>query len=80
MQLIELCGHTRSQESFPHLKRLFLKKALFNTKQRDDMRVSAITSLSRLQTKESMQLVEKGLYDRSKRVREISEITMKLEV
>ena len=56
-----------------------MKKSLFNTKQRDDLRVAAITSLSRLQSNESMQLIEKGLHDRSKRVREISEITMKLE-
>jgi len=79
LQLIDLCGQLRVQESFMHLRNIFLKWSIFNTRKRDDLRVSVLTSLARLHSDEAMKLVKNGLHDRSKRVREMSEIVMELE-
>jgi HEAT repeat protein len=78
IQLVELCGHVRAQESLCHLKRIFQKKALFNSKRRDDLRVATVTSLARLQIDEAIELVRSGFHDKSKRVRERAEIIIKL--
>lgn len=79
LQLIDLCGQLRVQESFMHLRNLFLRWSIFNMRKRDDLRVSVVTSLARLHSDEAMKLVKNGLNDRSKRVREMSEIVMELE-
>lgn len=76
--LVELCGQMRVQASFPHLKRLFEKRALFNTKRRDTLRAAVLTSAARLKTEDSLRLVRLGLEDRSRLLRETSEIILKL--
>jgi HEAT repeat protein len=78
IQLVELCGHVRAQESLLHLKKIFQKKALFNSKGRDDLRVATVTSLARLQIDEAIELVQRGFHDKSKRVKERAEIIIKL--
>jgi hypothetical protein len=78
-QLVELCGVMRVQESFLQMKRIFSKRVLFNTRKRDDLRVATITSLVRLQTDEAMELVKRGLSDRSRRVRHMSELVLQLD-
>ncbi|MFQ5951851.1 MAG: hypothetical protein ACE5JK_00380 [Candidatus Omnitrophota bacterium] len=78
LKLIELCGHMRSQGSFKHLRRIFMKKALFNTKRRDDLRVAAVSSLARLHTDEAMEIVKGGLEDKSAGVKKMCEIILKL--
>ncbi len=78
IQLVELCGHVRAQESLLHLKKIYQKKALFNSKRRDDLRVATVTSLSRLQIDEATELVRSGFHDKSKRVKERVEIIIKL--
>lgn len=78
LDLVELCGQVRVQASFPHLKRLFEKRALFNTKRRDTLRAAVLTSAARLKTEDSLSLVKLGLEDRSRLVRETSEIILKL--
>jgi hypothetical protein len=78
IKIVELCGHLRVQESYEHLRKIFLKKTFINTKRKDELRVAALSSLARLESKESMKLVKDGSRDRSKRVREMSEILMKL--
>ena len=79
IQLVELCGHIRAQESFAHLKRLLQSRALFHSKTRDDMRIATVTSLARLQNKEAADLVMSALQDKRKRVRERVEILLKLD-
>lgn len=77
--LIELCGHYKIQESYIHLERIFLKRYLFNTKKRDEIRVAVISSVGRLQTEQSDKLIKAGHKDRSRRVREMSEIVQQLD-
>ena len=79
LDLVELCGQIRVQAAFPHLKRLFVKRALFNTKRRDDLRTAVLTSAARLKTEDALKLVKLGLEDRSRRLRETSEIILKLD-
>jgi len=79
IKLVELCGRMRSLESFPHLKRILMKKPLFNTKRRDYLRITAATSLMRLQQPEAVSLVESRLNDRSKRLRGACEVMLKLD-
>jgi len=76
--LVELCGQMRVQASFPYLKRLFEKHSLFNSKRRDTLRAAVLTSAARLKTEESLRLVKLGLEDRSRLLRETSEIILKL--
>jgi len=78
LDLVELCGQIRVQAAFPHLKQLFEKRALFNTKRRDDLRIAVLTSAARLKTEDALKLVKLGLEDRSRRLRETSEIILKL--
>jgi hypothetical protein len=78
VELVELCGHSRTQESFPYLEKLFFKRRLFPSKQTDDLRASIMTSASRLQSPAALKLVKCGLKDKSKKVREASEIILKL--
>lgn len=79
IKLVELCGLMRSLESFPYLKRILMKKPLFNTKRRDNLRITAATSLMRLQQPEAVSLVESSLNDRSKRLRGACEVMLKLD-
>ncbi|MBN2030363.1 hypothetical protein JW824_08980 [bacterium] len=79
MQLIELCGQLKVKTTFIHLKNIFLKRPLFSTKKRDELRVAAITSIARMHTEEAAELVNHGLLDKSKRVRKTSEIIMQLD-
>jgi hypothetical protein len=58
---------------------LFFKRALFNTKRRDDLRTTIITSAARIKTEEAFSLIKSGLNDRSKSIRETSEIVLKLD-
>jgi hypothetical protein len=78
LELVELCGNTRSQAAFPHLERLYFKRVLFNTKKRDDLCAAVLTSAARIKTEEALKLVRLGLQDKSRRVRETSEIILKL--
>ena len=78
LKIVELCGNLRSQESFSHLKRLFLRKPFFYTKNVDDLRAAAISGLARLRTPEAMELVKEGLNDKSKAVKKMCEIITKL--
>jgi HEAT repeat protein len=78
-KLIDLCGQMRLEETFPHLKRTFLKKGwLFSSKRREDLRIAAVTSLGRLGTPEALGLIKQGLNDKSTRVRQMCEIITKL--
>ncbi len=79
LQLIELSGQLKVKTTLIYLKNIFLKRPLFNTKKRDELRVAAITSLSRLHTEEAAELVSQGLLDKSKRVRKTSEIILQLD-
>ncbi len=79
IQLIELCGQLKVKTTFIHLKNIFLKRSLFYTKKRDELRIAAITSLSRLHTEEAAELVNHGLLDKSKQVRKTSEIILQLD-
>jgi predicted transcriptional regulator len=79
LELVELSGNTRSQSAFPHLKKVFFKRVLFNTKRRDDLRAAVLTSAARIKTEEALKLVRLGLRDKSRRVREMSEIILKLD-
>jgi len=78
VELVELCGHNRIQESFPYMEKLFFKRVLFPSKKTEDLRAAIMTSASRLQSPAAMKLVKCGLKDKSKKVRETSEIIMKL--
>jgi hypothetical protein len=78
IRLVELCGSLKIYESFPSLKRVFLKRPFFSTKSRNDLRAAAVSSLARLHTDEAMQLVDEGLKDKSEAVRRMSEIILKL--
>ena len=78
VKLVELCGQTRLKESFPHLKRLFLKRPWFLTRRFEDVRVAAVTSLGRLGTPEAMEIIEACVKNGNKRVREMCEIIVKL--
>jgi len=78
LELVELCGSVRVPESFVHLQRLFTKRSWLSTRRRDDLRVAIITSSGRLQTPDAMNLVRGATNDKSKRVREMAEIVMKL--
>ncbi|MBD3425877.1 MAG: hypothetical protein GF409_01445 [Candidatus Omnitrophica bacterium] len=77
-KLIDLCGQMKLEETFPHLKRNFLKRGWFRTRRRENIRIAAVTGLGRLGTPEALELVEQGLKDKSDRVREMSEIITKL--
>ena len=78
-ELVELCGNVQCQSSLVHLERIFNKRALFNTKRKDDLRIAAVTSASRLKTESAKKLVESGLNDKNPRVRETCEIILKLD-
>lgn len=78
-KLIDLCGQMRLAETFPHLKRTFLKKGwFFTSKRQEDLRIAAVTSLGRLATPEALELIKQGLNDKSTRVRQMCEIITKL--
>ncbi|MGB2599788.1 MAG: hypothetical protein WBB86_07740 [Candidatus Omnitrophota bacterium] len=77
--LVELCGNMRVQESFSNLKRLFLKRPFFTTKNRNNLRVASISSLARLHTEEAMELVRQGFKDKSETVRKMCEIILRLD-
>ncbi len=70
INLVELCGMMEIQQSFSYLKKIFLKRSLFNTKQHDRLRLTAVKSLMKLNHRDSLQLVQKGLHDKSRIVRE----------
>lgn len=78
LELVELSGHARTEAAFPHLQRLFMKRTLFNTRRRDNLRTAILTSSARMRTVEAVTLVKLGLHDKSRRVREMSEIILKL--
>lgn len=78
-QLVEACGRMRCREAFPHLKRIFVKKAFFNTPSRDALRVAVVTALGRIRTAEAMELVRTGVEDRSEKVRKLCDILVKLD-
>ncbi len=79
LRLVELCGYIRSQESFPHLKRIFVKRPLISTKRRDEIRAAAVTSLGRLHTTQAMDLIKHGLRDKRERVKKMCEIILLLD-
>lgn len=79
LELIDLCGQLRIDHAFPHLKRLFEKKALLNTKKRDTLRGAILNSVARFQTKEATQLIRSALNDKSARIREISRLILELK-
>jgi HEAT repeat protein len=79
LNLIELCGQVRAQVCFHHLKDIFLRKTLFNTKKKDSLRIAAANSLVRLQKEEAVKLVKDGLHDRSKHFREMCKIIIELD-
>ncbi|MFC1548611.1 HEAT repeat domain-containing protein [Candidatus Omnitrophota bacterium] len=79
VKLIELCGLMRSEETFSHLKRLFYKKCWFTTKRWEDVKVTTVTSLGRIGTPEAQEIIDDGLKDKNKRVREMCEIIVKLK-
>lgn len=79
LELIELCGQIRAEEAFPHLKRLFNKKSLWNTKRRDALRSAILNSIARFQNKEATQLIRSALNDKSARIKEISRLILELK-
>jgi len=79
LQLVDLCGQCRVSETFDPLKKIFARKSILQSKKHDDLRVAALTSLARLHTSEAISLVESALQDKSKRVREMSEIILQLD-
>lgn len=79
LKLVELCGQLKMQEALPHLKRVFLKRVLFNTKKTDELRVASAVSLRQLGTSEAMELIKKGLNDKREPVRRTCNIIMELK-
>jgi HEAT repeat protein/F0F1-type ATP synthase delta subunit len=77
--LVELSGHVRAQAALPHLKRIFLKRTFFHTRRREELRVAVLTATGRLKTEEALKLIRIGLQDKSRRVREMAEIILKLD-
>jgi predicted transcriptional regulator len=78
-ELVELCGQARAEAAFPHLQRLYLKPPLLYFGNREELRAAVITSAGRLKTADALDLVRLGLKDKSRRVREMSEIILKLD-
>ncbi len=78
-KLVELCGQLKISETLPHLKRVFLKRPLFNTKKTDELRVVSAVSLRQLGTPEAMELIKKGLNDKREPVRRTCNIIMELK-
>jgi hypothetical protein len=79
LKLVELCGQLKVRESMPYLKRIFLRRSIFYTKKNDELRVASAVSLRQLGTTEAMELIEKGLNDRSNAVRRMCNIILELE-
>ena len=79
IQLVELCGRTRVQETYWNLKKVFEKKPLIASKRSDDLRIAALSSIARLGTEESTALVQYSMRDRSRNVRQMSEILLELD-
>ncbi|MBN1782136.1 hypothetical protein JW948_13470 [bacterium] len=78
-QIVELCGNVKSSAPYEYLVKIFEHKGFFNTARRDRLRCAAITSIARLHTKEAMHLVQEGLNDKSKRVRETCRLLLELK-
>jgi hypothetical protein len=78
-ELVELCGHLRAKHTFPHLQRIFLKRGLLPSKHREALRVAILTGVARMKTEEAVQLIRSGLHDRNRKVRDMSEIILKLD-
>ncbi|MCK4462908.1 MAG: hypothetical protein KAU58_01195 [Candidatus Omnitrophica bacterium] len=79
LKLVELCGQLKMQETLPHLKRVLLKRLLFNTKKTDELRVASAVSLRQIGTAEAMELIKKGLNDKREPVRRTCNIIMELK-
>ena len=77
LKMVKASGEIGSQGAYKHIERAFRRKSLFD--KGDDLRIAAAASLGKLRTDEAMELIEKGLTDRSERVRNMCEIIMKLE-
>ena len=78
-ELVELCGNLKSKVAFPHLQRIFMKRGFLATRRRIELRAAALNSLSKLQTEAAKEMIQLGLKDKKKRIREMSEILVKLE-
>jgi len=79
LRLIELCGERKAKASLPHLKKTFLRRPFFNTKQVDELRVAAAVSLRQLDLPEAWELIEKGLEDKSEAVKRMCSIILELK-
>jgi len=79
LKVIEMCGTYRINDSFGHLKEIFLKKPLFPSDANDELRVAVCVSLGRIKTKESMELIRLGCEDKRPPVRKMCGIIIKLD-
>jgi hypothetical protein len=79
LMIVELCGQIRLQEAFPFLRKLFRGKALIFKNRNDKLRMAVVTSLGRLHTQDSMDLINEGASDKREKVRKMSEILLKLD-
>lgn len=79
MELVELCGQMQIQSSEQYLCSLFLRKGFFPTRSRENLRIAALNSLFKLETPTSIEMIESGVLDKSKRIRELSEILLKID-
>lgn len=79
VELVEMCGQLQVQSSEEYLVRMFDKRGLFKSKSRENLRVAALNSLFKLRTPTALERVDSALEDKSKRVREMSEILLKFD-
>jgi hypothetical protein len=79
LKLVELCGQMKARESFLYLKNIFLKQPLFATKKNDELRVASAVSLRQLGGQEAMEVIKRGLNDKSGAVKRMCNIILELE-
>ncbi|HDQ46408.1 MAG TPA: hypothetical protein ENN17_13070 [bacterium] len=79
IELVEVCGQQQVSSARGHLKRLFLKKGIFKTRWRETLRVASLNSLAQMENDDTKEIIRQGKTDSNRRIREISEIILKLE-
>ena len=79
LKLVELCGQMKTRESFSYIKNILLRQPFFGTKKSEQLRVASAVSLRQLGGPESMEVIKKGLNDRSKAVKSMCNIILELE-
>jgi hypothetical protein len=77
-KVITLCGELKMKDMFDELIKYFEKKSLFFGKLNQELRVEACVALARIDVERSGPLLEKGLKDRNKSVRELCSALLKM--